>query len=79
MNTKLTLRMDEALVKKAKSEARRRGKSLSQMVGDFFEALGAPQAGKEDLPPVTNSLLGVLKGHHIDESSYKKHLREKHL
>ena len=32
MNTKLTLRMDETVISKAKGEARRRGKSVSKMV-----------------------------------------------
>ncbi len=80
MNTKITLRMDEVLIKKAKSEAGRRGKSVSQMVGEFFDHLGdANRDADFDLPPVTASLLGVLKGHSIDASAHKKHLREKYL
>ena len=31
------------------------------------------------LPPVTASLLGVLKAYSIDESAHKKHLREKYF
>ena len=81
MNTKMTLRMDETLIKKAKSEAGRRGKSVSQMVGEFFDSLGEPdrEAVVNYLPPVTASLLGVLKAYSIDESAHKKHLREKYL
>ena len=80
MNTKITLRMDEMLIKKAKSEAGRRGKSVSQMVGEFFAHLGDSNREADfDLPPVTTSLLGVLKGHGIDDSAHKKHLREKYL
>ena len=80
MNTKITLRMDERLIKQAKSEADRRGKSVSQMVGEFFAHLGeSNRKAVNDLPPVTASLLGVLKGHSIDESAHKKHLREKYL
>lgn len=80
MNTKITLRMDEALIKKAKVEAGHRGKSVSQMVGEFFDYLG--ESNREtgnNLPPVTASLLGALKGHSIDETTYKTHLREKYL
>ena len=79
MNTKLTLRMDAELVKKAKNEAHRRGKSVSQMVGEFFDSLGTSKGNEETLPPVTHGLLGILKGRPVDESAYKKHLREKHL
>lgn len=39
MNTKLTLRIDDALIETAKSEASRRGKSVSRMAGEFFDFL----------------------------------------
>ena len=79
MNTKLTLRMDELLVEKAKVEAKRRGKSVSQMVADFIDSLGRGCNVEQDLPPLTASLLGVLKGRRSSEASHKKHLREKYL
>ena len=77
MNTKLTLRMDDALVRQAKIHAVQRGKSVSQMFGEFVEALDATQRSRS-LPPVTASLLGVMKGHPVSEKDYKKHLQEKH-
>jgi len=77
MNTKLTLRMDDELVRQAKAEAARRGKSVSQMVGEFVDSLGAP-CRDEQLPPVTASLVGVLKGYDVSQADYKKHLLEKH-
>ena len=79
MHTKLTLRMDDALVEKAKREAKRRGKSVSQMVAEFFDSLSKTSSGKRTLPPLTASLVGVLKKHRVSEATYKKHLREKHL
>lgn len=79
MNTKLTLRMDEDLVQRAKAEASRRGKSVSQMVSEFVDSLGSPRRDEQKLPPITASLVGLLKGHRISESAYKEHLREKHL
>ena len=77
MNTKLTLRMDDVLVKQAKIQAARRGKSVSQMFGEFVVALeGGERIGS--LPPVTKSLLGVMKGENISERDYKTYLQEKH-
>ena len=78
MNTKLTLRMDIMLVEQAKTQAAQRGKSVSQMFGEFVASLGAGKRGG-DLPPVTGSLLGIMKGHRVSEKDYKKHLREKYL
>jgi hypothetical protein len=76
MNTKLTLRMDDMLVAEAKTHAARRGKSVSQMFGEFVASLGACKRDR-DIPPLTASLVGVMKGSRVSESDYKKHLREK--
>jgi hypothetical protein len=77
MNTKLTLRLDDALVAEAKTHAARRGKSVSQMFGDFIASLRARRPSG-DLPPVTGSLLGIMKGQRWSEADYKEHLRKKH-
>jgi len=79
MNTKLTLRMDEDLIARVKSEARRRGKSVSQMTAEFIESLGREREPSHPLPPITNSLVGVLKGRRLTEKDYRRHLRDKHL
>ena len=79
MNTKLTLRMDETVVQKAKIEAKRRGKSVSRMVSEFIESIGLQQTSEKVLPPTTASLVGILKGKEISEEDYKTHLREKYL
>jgi len=78
MNTKLTLRMDEERIKRAKEEASRRGKSVSQMVGEFVDSLGSKRDGDTELPPITASLLGVLKGTNVSEADRKRYLEEKH-
>ncbi len=69
--------MDDMLVAKAKTHAARRGKSVSRMFGDFVVSLGEGKRDS-DLPPVTRSLLGIMKSHPVSEEDYKKHLREKH-
>ena len=79
MNTKLTLRVDDSLVNTAKAEAHRRGKSVSQMVSEFFDSLAKGRLKGVASPPITASLVGVLKGRKVSESAYKKHLRDKYL
>ncbi len=78
MATKLTLRMDEALIKKAKEQAARRGKSVSQMFGEYVKSLDAAER-KQGLPPLTAKLVGIMKGQSISEEDYKTHLRDKYL
>ncbi len=80
MNTKLTLRMDEMLIQQAKYEAKLRDKSVSQMFSEFIEGLASQKRKSHTIfPPVTSSLIGVLRGHELSESDYKNHLREKYL
>ncbi len=78
MTTKLTLRIDEKLIERAKSHAQRTGKSVSRMVEDYFELLpDAGQAGHRALPPIVSSLLGILRNANVDEEDYRRHLEEK--
>lgn len=78
MQTKLTLRMDEALIEQAKRYAKEQGKSLSQVVADYFSAFThTPE--KKPLAPATQSLLGIMKDNPLDEADYKQHLENKHL
>ena len=80
MNTKLTLRLEESLIRQAKAEAKRRGKSVSGMVAEYFDSLGAvaEPLASSSLPPITSSLAGIAKGSSLSIEDYKRHLRSKH-
>ncbi|MFT5369683.1 MAG: hypothetical protein ACI8V2_004661 [Candidatus Latescibacterota bacterium] len=81
MKTKLTLRLDEALIKKAKAQAQKRGKSVSQLVADYFTVLDVvnkkPQEDKK-YSPITESLRGALRGAKVDKEDYYRYLEEKY-
>ncbi len=78
MNTKLTLRLDEQLIDRAKRTAEKRGKSVSQMVSEFFDALEDGPRTKPALPPMTSALLGSLRGTSVSREAYRRHLRNKY-
>jgi hypothetical protein len=62
MQSKLTLRLDEEVIEHAKIYSKLAGKSLSQVVEDYFVQLETPPDVESlPLPPVTHALLGVLK------------------
>jgi len=80
MQTKLTLRLEEQLIEQAKEYAAHTGKSVSQIVADYFKLLTSEK--HKPLPPsapITQSLRGLLKGSKLDEKDYRKYLEEKHL
>ena len=79
MMAKLTLHMDKILVAKAKQEAKRRGKSVSGMVADYFAVLGEEAHPADTLPPVTASLFSVLKKTFVSEKDCRHRLKDKYL
>ena len=86
MQTKLTLRLDDRLIEKAKDFAGKSGKSLSQVVADYFAAILAqeesnaqPDEAEEVLTPLVQELKGSLAGNDLAEQDYYAYLEEKYL
>lgn len=80
MQTKLTLRLDARLIHLAKIYAHETGKSLSQLVADYFQLIDQPRLNAEELPPLTASLRGILKTDKapVSQDDYRDYLRQKH-
>jgi hypothetical protein len=80
MQTKLTLRLEDQLIEQAKSYAEQAGKSVSQLVAEYFKLLTSQKVTTNSPPtPITKSLRGLLRESKLDEKDYKKYLEEKHL
>jgi hypothetical protein len=78
MHTKLTLRLDAALIRRAKAFAKRSGKSVSAVVADYFAALDAGDGQAPVFGPKVRSLLGVVRERPLEETGYRRHLERKH-
>ncbi|MCC5834507.1 MAG: hypothetical protein JJU20_07225 [Opitutales bacterium] len=80
MQTKLTLRVDEGVVRKAKRLARQRGTSVSRIFGEFISSQ-PEEMDPNDFPPKTASMIGAIRRADtaLDEDAYKKHLEDKYL
>jgi hypothetical protein len=83
MQTKLTLRLEERVIVRAKAWARRRGVSLSETVATLFEKL--PSASEPTLSPWTQKLVGIAargKRRPLSDAAVRRarldHLAEKH-
>ena len=80
MQTKLTLRLEDELIHKAKLIAQKKGKSLSKIVSEYFAYITSKELSQNfKLPPVVKSLHGSLANSKLNEDDYKKHLESKHL
>ena len=81
MATKLTLRLDEGVIRDAKRAARLRGVSLSEMVSGYFQAISQRKAVKIEASPVLAEISGVLSAQDDPQkliAGYRKHIEEKY-
>jgi hypothetical protein len=76
----ITLRLDAELIKRAQTYAEKNGKSITQVVADYFSLLDAkPEIETSEFTPLVRSLKGSLTGAKVDEKDYHKYLDEKYL
>ncbi len=79
MNTKLTLRLDDELIRSAKRYSHESGKSVSRLVADYFALIDAgAELPDSQMSPRVRSLVGALKGAKMTESDYRRHLEKKY-
>jgi hemerythrin-like domain-containing protein len=79
MHRKLTLRLDEVLIQKVKRFSKKSGKSVSQMVADYFSLIEQEiDPDRKEITPRVRSLFGALAGSKVSENDYKRHLEAKH-
>ena len=75
MDSKLTLNINKDLANKAKLYAKSRGRSLSDLVENYFKILTSrDQTRNEDYPPIVKSLLGAIRA--PENMDYKSDLSE---
>lgn len=87
MSTKLTLTIDESVIKKAKAYAEKQGSSLSAIVKNYLKAVTNREASatnEEECSPIVKYLRGAFKLpadydykmelNKIREEKYKKYL-----
>lgn len=82
MNTKLTLTIEQSIIKKAKAYARKKGRSLSDIIENYLKVVAGEEGMDEiELTPTVKSLKGSFKL--PKDFDYKeelsKGLSEKHL
>jgi len=84
MTTKLTLAIDETVIKKAKEYALKKKMSLSKLVEFYFSSITSASSKKKQefaSPPITSELSGMVKTKKAfkDKDILLEALIEKHL
>jgi hypothetical protein len=70
MNTKLTIKLDDDVITRAKSYAKHRKTSLSKMIESYLDSVTRPNSRKIEITPLVKSLSGVITL--PDDYDYKK-------
>lgn len=78
MHIKLTLEIEDQLIHEMEAYAKEKNKAISQIVADYFQELTQHKTNTP-VPPVTQSLVGILKNTAMDSDDYKQHLHDKYL
>lgn len=61
MTTKLTLTIEEKVIKSAKRYASKKGRSLSRLVENYLRSLSEPDESDADTSPRVKRLLGSIQ------------------
>jgi hypothetical protein len=81
MNTKLTIKLDDDVITRAKTYAKNRRTSLSRMIESYLDSVTKPESKGIEITPLVKSLSGVITL--TDDYDYKKdrvdYLIEKYL
>lgn len=81
MTTKLTLTVEESVIKKAKLYAKRSGRSLSELIENYLDTLTEEHSSKDQLSPKLKKIAGVVKlpADFDEEKELKAYFENKHL
>ena len=75
MNTKLTLTIEQSTIEKAKTYAKSKGRSLSDIVENYFKMItNEDDTINSEESPITDSMIGAFKA--PEDFDYKKELTE---
>lgn len=80
MDTKLTLKLDQDIIERAKTYAKKKNTSLSKLIESYLSVLVSPKNEEEEVSPIVKSISGVMEmpEHYDIKKEYKKHLIQKY-
>jgi len=69
MDTKLTLKLNERIIRQAKLYAKQHNTSLSKMIENYLQAVTTNKKQRIKISPLVKSLTGVID---LEKKDYKK-------
>lgn len=80
MDTKLTLKLNEDIIEKAKEYAKAKKTSLSDLIENYLQKLTDDKKSKKSITPLVKSLSGIisLPKDSTDKKDYIEYLTDKY-
>ena len=69
MDSKLTLKLNESVIERAKQYAKENNISLSRMIESYLQAVTIKKKTKMEISPLVESLTGVIE---LEKINYRK-------
>lgn len=81
MTTKLTLTVEKAVIEKAKSYAKRTGRSLSELVEKYLDSITDEEKNDKHISPKLKKIVGAVKlpKNFDEEKELRSYFEKKHL
>jgi hypothetical protein len=81
MTTKLTLTVEKTVIEKAKSYAKRTGRSLSELIEKYLESITNDEKNNDQLSPKLKKIVGAVKlpKDFDEDKELSAYLEKKHL
>ena len=79
METKLTLKLDQSVIKSVKVYAEKNNRSLSKLVEDYFRNLILESDNKRtQISPLVQELSGIISANDLNRINYTDYLESKY-
>lgn len=78
METKLTLKLDQKVIKAVKLYAERNNRTLSRLVEDYFRKLVEEKDEAQQYSPLVRELSGVISEEDLKNIDYASYLEKKY-
>lgn len=81
MTTKLTLTVEKTVIEKAKSYAKKTGRSLSDLIEKYLESITSDEKNDKDISPKLRKIVGAVKlpKNFDEEKELRSYLEKKHI
>lgn len=80
MNSKLTIRLNTAVIARAKEYAKKRKTSLSKMIEVYLDSVTKPDESGVEITPLVRSLSGIIEppADYDNRKDYRDYLNQKY-